>query len=242
MAIHRHFIDFTVIPRLFIGDLAADALMAEFKSHGVLHPCCIVPKEASKRKVATHLLRHVAASSPVVLIKEPVTLDETALQDIIRQYAENNCDGIIACGGNSVQSVAKAVNIQVCGKPPDGGSDRERTPVRMVKRHMGAPLAAILFGGTDGNGMEQTGASPLLIAIDPRFTGISEETEVSSSTVTALLQLITSFQHVDDLLMESWIATSCLFLQRALLTWISTSHHEKELDGYLLGRHCGDNA
>ncbi len=230
-------IDFATPTSLFLGELAADAMLVKFTRNGVKNACCLVAQKPRLRHTVVRIL-HGIITRPLTILPVPAVLDDSALLILLNQYHTNGCDGIIACGDSRVQTAAKALVLKL-GDAETAKTIAQKTDAQPTESLHAidsvVQFAAIPFGDSDGNEVQGVAflaekeirdvrLAPKMMAVDPRFTALSAQTVVAASTCTALMHLITSFRDVENPFMEGWVASGIEYLHKALHNWVFSNH------------------
>lgn len=235
---------------LFIGELAADALLAEFLHHGVRKPCCLVGPHSGKNRAIRRLLQSTT-SSPLFLLQasSPPSLDQ--VESLAGQYAGQACDGLLAIGTSEVQALARLLRIRLSVSPEDFASIWESGVIADTLQSS-MLLACLPYGDSDGNEsqtqvwyggkqFDHPGLLPDFIGIDPRITALSTPGEIAANACTTLLNLITTLHDTEHMIMDSWIASGFEFLQNAFHNWVFTTHNStnwKDISSDVITAQC----
>lgn len=212
----------------FIGESATDALIAEFIRSGVEKPCCIVRANTGKNHVIHRLLQSIT-SKPIAMLHPSALSGLDQLESLAEQCAAQACDGILAIGNRKVQALAKLLRIRM-SLTPEEFANLWNSGVIVNTAQNPIPLACLPYGDSDGNEaqtqvlfdgkqFEHQSLLPDFIGIDPRITALSTQAEIAANACTTLLNLITTFNDTDHMILDSWMASGFEFLQNALHNW-----------------------
>jgi alcohol dehydrogenase class IV len=214
---------------LFVGELAADALIAELIHRGVEKPCCIIRGDAGKKRAVQRLLK-TASPARITMVQASNSPAQDQLESFAEEFTTHGCDGIIAIGNSEVQAFARLLRIRMSLSPEEFATIWQ-SGVIPDSVEAATPLACLPFGNSDGTEIQTQvwlgekrfdhhDLLPDLVGIDPRLTGLSTQKEIAANTCTTMLNFITAFKDTDHMIMDSWIACGFGFLQNALQNWL----------------------
>ena len=220
---------------LFVGELAADALIAELIHRGVGKPCCIVHRDTGKKRAVQRLLK-TASSGRITMLQTSYLPAMGQLEGFAEDFIAQGCDGIIAIGNSEVQAFARLLRIRVSLSPEEFTTIWESGVIPDTVE-ASTPLACLPFGNSDGSEnqtqvwfggkqFDHHNLLPDLIGIDPRLTELSTQKETAANTCTTMLNFITAFNDTDHMIMDSWMASGFGFLQNALHNWLFTTQNK----------------
>ena len=230
----KHTVVFVAPTALFIGELAADALLAEFIHRGVRKPCCLVGMHSGKNRAIKRLLQSTS-SEPLAMLRSRASATLDQLESLAERYTALACDGLFAIGNSEVQALAKLLRIRLSLTPDDFAAMWESGVIaETVKSSI--MLACLPYGDSDGNEsqthvwygdkrFDHPDLLPDFIGIDPRITALSTPGEIAANACTTLLNLITAFNDTEHMIIDSWMASGFEFLQNALHNWVFTTQN-----------------
>ncbi|GEM_PF-3106849 len=246
----KHNVVFSAPTALFIGELAADAMLTEFVQRGVHKPCCLVGGHSRSNNTVRRLLHLAIPPHPVMCeTSEPPSLD--LVESLAAQYTKEACDGLIAIGSSEIQALARLLRIRLSLSIEDFARIWES---EVIGEHVrtSIPLACLPYGDSDGNESQthvwygqkrfnHPGLLVDLIGIDPRVTMLSTPQEIAANACTTMLNLITTFNDTGHMIMDSYLASGFEFLQNALHNWVFTTHGSsswKDISSDMVAAQC----